>query len=229
MNAEELERRVISEEKRANPSFAPKIDAMLQQPGGQYLLSESITRAVANEFDPSCYPESKGEWVVVRRIMNEQVRYVADRIKEEVDAMPLEKKMEVVRAIARGEMQQFGNGMGEFGPWIELGTALFSGASQMYGSYVTSQAQQDVAKIRAEAAVQQAQLQLEIAQATQAIKTTVPKIQEYQLQQAAVSPAANGGIIATISQPVVAGIPLWAIPAGIAAIVAGYFLLRRRR
>lgn len=237
MKLSEISHRLIAEESRENPSFGRKLRSMIASPDGDYLLSVSARKAVANEFDPTLYPESRGEWIVLRRAMSEGAAAIAKRVRAEVDRLTLDQKMEKVRAIARGEMPQGYSGMGELGQaeaLIPIFGSLFSAGSSVYGSHVISEAQKDVAKIMAESEAQRLQLQLEIAQATQAIKQIVPKVQEYNAEQAeAESPelpttSTSSGATGIISRPVAFGIPLWAIPAGVGVLALAYFAFKKR-
>lgn len=240
MKLSEISHRLIAEEIKKNPIFGRKVRAMIASPDGDHLLSVSAKKAVANEFNPKLYPESRGEWVTLRRTMTELARSVPGMVKAEIDRMPFEAKMAVVRAIAEGQRPEIAvemDGLGELGQDIDLtpliGAIAGAGAS-VYSSYVTSSAQRDIEKIRAESAAQQTQLQLQIARATQAVRAT----QEAQDAAGYVPPAAttptatppstDSGVISTLTQPVVAGIPLWAFPVGLGVLGLVYFIIRRK-
>lgn len=222
---------LIAEESKANPAFGRRISSAMRPPGGERLVALSARKAIVNQLNPAMYPETKGEWMVLRRKAMQVVAAMPGIIDQMVSKMPLSAKLEAVRAISRGEKPTMVlSGMGELGQFEILGSIIGSIAgagSSIYGARVTSSAQRDIANIQANAAIQSAQAQVAIANAQAAIS----QAQAQQLTQAAniataQSPA--GFLTANVG----GGVPLWAIPAGLATLGIGaaiFFSFRRKR
>lgn len=222
---------LIAEESKANPAFGRRISSLLRQPGGERTVAISARKAIANQLDPKMYPETRGQWMVLRRKTMQVAAAMPAIVDQMVAKMPLSAKLEAVRAISRGEKPTMVlAGIGELGQFEILGSIIGSiagaGAS-IYGSKVTSSAQKDIAKIQADAAIQSAQAQVAIANAQAAIS----QAQAQQLTQAAniaTAQSPTGFLTADIG----GGVPMWAIPAGLATLGIGaaiFFSFRRKR
>lgn len=222
---------LIAEEARSDPAFGQKLVSMLRQPGGERLLSISARKAMANAFNPKLYPETKGQWDVLRRrahALAESMPGIVDKI---VSKMPFSEKMDAVRAIAQGEQPRMViAGMGELGQFEIIGSLISTVAGvggSIYNAKVTASAQQDIAKIQANAAIQGAQAQMAVANAQAAIEQA-KAAQLTQAAQIAQSTSPTGFLTKDIG----GGVPLWAVPAGIATLGIGaaiFFSTRKKR
>lgn len=222
---------LISEEARSDPAFGQKIVSMLRQPGGERLLSISARKAMANQFNPKLYPESRGQWGVLRRRAVALAEAMPGMVDKIVAKMPLSEKMDAVRAIAQGEQPRMVvAGMGELGQFEIIGSLISTVAGvggSIYNAKVTASAQQDIAKIQANAAIQGAQAQMAVANAQAAIEQA-KAAQLTQAAQIAQSTSPTGFLTKDIG----GGVPLWAVPAGIATLGIGaavFFATRKKR
>ena len=213
----QADRRQIAEEIKANPPFGAWIKAMLRDPDGERLVALSAQKAVANEFNPRLYPETKGQWVTLRRRAVELARSLPDVIDRELERVPFAEKMRIVRAIAAGRrpsVEVSVAGLGDLGQFEIIGTIVSSiagAASTVYTNRVTTSAQKDIAKIQATTAMKDLQAQISIADAQKAIAN---------------AQAAQGGGVLT--KDIGGGIPLWVLPVALGAIgVILYFVFKR--
>lgn len=205
---------LIEQESKANPAFGRRLASMLRQPGGEKDVALWAQKAIANQLNPALYPETKGQWPVLRRqttAIAESMPSVVDRL---VERMPFAEKMAAVRAIAEGDRPQLVMaGLSDLGQFEIIGSligAAAGAASSIYGAKVTASAQKDIAKIQANAAMQSAQAQMSIANAQAAIT----QAQAQQAQTLATSAAPAGFLTKDIG----GGVPVWAVPAGIAGL-----------
>lgn len=239
----EMDRKQIAEEMAANPRFAKRLGVMLAQPDGKRLVTLSAMRAVANAFNPALYPDSKGEWITLRRRALELARALPSIVEGEVEKMPFERKMDVVRAIAAGggvDVAVGVDGLADLG-FIDILAPIVSSiagaAANVYGAKVTASAQKDIAKIQAQAAMKDLETQMSIANAQQAIaaaqatqaQAAAQKAQaEAQVAQQRAAASSGGSVAAVLTKDVGGGIPLWTIPLALAGLgLILYFKLRR--
>ena len=212
----QADRRQIAEEIKANPPFGAWIKAMLRDPDGERLVALSAQKAVANEFNPRLYPETKGQWVTLRRRAVELARSLPDVIDRELERVPFAEKMRIVRAIAAGRrpsVEVSVAGLGDLGQFEIIGTIVSSiagAASTVYTNRVTTSAQKDIAKIQATTAMKDLDTQIKLAEAQKAV---------------AAAQAAQGGVL---TKDIGGGIPLWVLPVALGAIgVILYFVFKR--
>ncbi|MGH8895483.1 MAG: hypothetical protein ACRDZ4_00325 [Egibacteraceae bacterium] len=232
--ASDLDRRLIADEVRESAAFGKRLATMLARPGGEQLVVLSAKKAVANEFNPRLFPESRGEWTALRRRALAVVRAIPDIVEKEIDKLPFARKMQMVHAIARGEqpvLEARLPGMGDLGFLdIVLGLAgtLAGAASNIYSASITASAQKQIAAMQAKVAQQDIDAQMAIVQAQQAINAA----KVAQAQQAAVAagavPAAPGGFVQTLTADVGIGIPLWGLIAGVAGLGLVLYLKFRK-
>jgi hypothetical protein len=204
---------LIEQESKANPAFGRRLAAMLRLPGGEKDVAIWAQKAIANQLNPSMYPETKGQWPVLRRQTNAIAESMPAVVDTLVERMPLSEKMAAVRAIAGGDRPQMVMaGLGDLGQFEIIGSligAAAGAASSIYGAKVTASAQKDIAKIQANAAMQSAQAQMSIANAQAAIT----QAQASQAQALATSTPTG-----FLTQDIGGGVPVWAVPAGIAGL-----------
>lgn len=218
--------RQVQDEAKANPAFGRKLDSMLRQPGGEREVSISARKSIANQFNPSLYPESKGEWGVLRRRATALAESMPGIVQNIVDRMPLSEKMASVRTIAQGgEPRMVVAGIGELGQFEIIGSligAAAGAASNIYSASVTASAQKQIAQLQADTAMKSVQAQMAISNAAAAIQ------QAQAVQAAQQGPVAQAASFLT--QNIGGGIPVWAVPAAVGvAGVAIFFSTRRKR
>ncbi len=225
-----VDRKQIQEELSESPSFRPKLEAMLRLPDAERAVVLSAKRAVANEFNPKLYPETRGEWAALRKRSVALAGALPEIVDGIVERMPFEAKMATVRAIAAGERPQLVlAGMGDLGQFEIIGSIISSvagAASGIYGAKVTASAQKDIAKIQANAAMQSASAQIAMANAQSAIQQAQAQQMTAAAQQmTAASPAGF------LTQNIGGGVPFWAVPAALSALGLGvlvYFKTRKK-
>lgn len=239
----DLDRRLIAEESDADPVFGQKIKRALAQPGGAHAVSLSAKKAIANEFNPRLYPESRGQWKKLRRRANDLVRSMPDIVEKEVARLPFQTKMEMVRRIARGEHPTIVvgyEGMGDLGQFEIIASLIGSAAgaaSSIYGAKITAAAQTDIAKIQAQTAMKDLQTQIQLADAQKAITAaklaqTTAEVQKIEAQTAAIkagTTAAEVGTVAgTLTKDIGGGIPLWVLPMSLGVVgLVLYFIFKK--
>ncbi|MDD5305481.1 MAG: hypothetical protein PHS14_20465 [Elusimicrobia bacterium] len=208
---------LVEQESKANPAFGRKLSSILRQPGGERDLSIWARKVIANQLNPRMYPETKGEWPVLRRQTTAIAESMPSIVEKLVERMPLSEKMAAVRAIADGDTPQLVMaGLGDLGQFEIIGSligAAAGAASSIYGARVTASAQKDIAKIQANAAMQSASAQVAIANAQAAITQAQAK----QAEQLAVA-ASSSSPAGFLTQDIGGGVPGWAVPAGIAGL-----------
>lgn len=239
----DIDRRLISEEMEANPSFGKRLAATLRRPNGERLVALSAKKAIANEFDPTLFPESSGEWVRLRKHATELVKSIPGIVEREIDQLPFDTKMEMVRRIARGEHPTImigHEGMGDLGQFEIIASLIGSvagAASSIYGAKVTTSAQKDIAKIQAETAMKDLNTQMQIANAQQAINQAkvaqataeAQKIQAQTAQiKATTAQAEVGTLVGTLTKDIGGGVPLWVLPMALGVLgLVLYFVYRK--
>jgi hypothetical protein len=204
-----IDQRQIIEELNANPSFAPKLTAMLHHHDAARIVSASAKRAATNEMDGRSFPESKGEWLTLRKRLNLLVQDIPRAIEKQVSSMSPAQQNAALRAIAQGGRIDFQ--LGETEPakpagggdiWGGIIGGIAQAAGSIFGAKITADAQKKVASIAAQTQAQQAAGAQQIAQ------------QQALIDAARAKAAGGGGDIA--------GIPIWTIPLGLG--VLGFIL-----
>lgn len=223
-----VDQRQILDEIEANPSFGKKLEAWMRRPDGAKLISDSARRAVLNEMYPKEHPESRGQWVTLRKRFAEILRDIPAAVNSHVAKMTPEQRIAVVRTMARGGHIDFGLGAttapaltaptaGGGDIWGSLIGGIANAAASIYSAKITSDAQKDVAKIAANTAAQQAAAQQQIAANQAAI-------------EAARARAAGGTVVDPVTGQVIStggGFPLWIIPVALGVIgLILFFVLR---
>jgi hypothetical protein len=198
----EPDRTILLDEVKGNPAFCAKIvKCMETRPDWAHRISTAAKESIVNEMDPTKFPERKGDWPKLRERVREMADFVHKEVSRAADALTLPEKIQVVKKIARGDIQVKGlSGLGDLGQWdilASLAGSLISAGSSVYGAKVTADAQQDIAKINATAAMQNAQAQMAIANANAAIASAQTQIS---------SPISS--TISSLTTSTVAGIPV---------------------
>lgn len=217
-----VDQRQILEEVKENPSFGRRIQQMLHHRDGVKMVEASAKRAALNELDGRSFPESKGEWITLRRRLRVLVRDIPGAIEKGIEGMNLAEKTRALRALASGGGISLQMGAatapatttttapaGDI--WSSLISGIASAAGSVYAAKITSDTNKDIAKIQTQSATTQAAYASQIAQAQAALAAA----------QATSSGAAGGSV---------GGIPTWGLVLGAVAILGTifYFVTRGR-
>src|SRR5512136_1414439 len=219
----DTDRQIITEEAMADPKFADRLTETLSSPGGMDKVALCARRAVANEFDPRLFPESRGMWPRLRKLAVEMAKALPDIAEKEIDKLPFETKVALVKEVAAGRnpigMGFFGLAdLGQFEVIGSLISSLVGAGASIYNARLTSSTQKSIANIQAGAEMATLQAQIKIADAQKAVAEAQVQIETTQ------SP------IGALSKPVIGGIPLWAllVPAFLLVVGGTYFMARRK-
>lgn len=206
------DRELLSEEAVADPSFARRLEITLALPDGVKRIELSAQKAIMNELDPSLYPETRGTWKKLRSA-------VSDTVSSAVDLVKLPGFNKAVRKATVSTLHGLGNlGQDILGPILSALTVGIQAGTSIYTAHLQTTTARQIQQMQLDAQMAQLQAQQNIASAqravanAQAAQTGAPG----QVATAASDIAANvasaaSNMIDTISQPVVGGIPLWAI------------------
>lgn len=204
------DQQLIAEECQADPAFCARVQATLSLPNGPAILAASARRAVANEFNPSVYPETAGTWNQLRAAVRSTVNEISTQM-----SLP---------AVQKATMKGLGNlGQDDIGSIIgPIISAVAGAAGAVASAEVTASAQRQIASEtisanealiqaqEAEAASQAAMVNAQAAQ-TGAVGTNVSSI----VSTTAPIASAVSNVVSTLSQPVgSSGIPIWALLLG---------------
>ena len=239
----DIDHRLLREEAAANPAFGRKLERMMDRPDGHRLIDESVKRAVLNEMEGS-YPESKGEWPVLRRRLNEIVRYIPKAIDESLSTLSLEQKTRMLEAYAHGGVQVHAQ-MAEYpveslGQFAEIIGAVVTAASSVYGAKLQSDTQRAIAKIQAEGAAKSLDAQMSLAKAQMALQAA--QLKSIEQQTAAVEAgvplpgtpgakpgvkpvSAPSGVVGVLTKDIGGGIPLVVPVVGVLGTIL-YFVFK---
>lgn len=181
------DRQIVIDEANADPSFCAKlVRAMTTNADWAHLVAQSAKEAIVNELDPSRFGHRAGQW----RMLRERLRGILKDVPGLVD--------KIAKYRASGKQP----GLGQ---WDIIGTLVSSiggAAASIYGAQLQTDAQKDLARIQANAAMKAAQAQMAALQAQQAMNP-----------------------LSTLTSASVAGIPLMVIlPVAAAAI---YFATKK--
>lgn len=207
-----IDQRQILDEIEENPRFGKTLTAWLHAPGGAGKIALSSKRAILNELDGS-YPESKGEWITLRKRLRVILRELPVAIEREIGQMSLAQKTAALWAVAKGGKIDFQLSQFDFGAILSgvLTTAASAGAS-IYGSKLQADAAKQVAAIQASSVANQAAAQVQIANAQAALAAAQGRT--------ASGGSGGGGGGSTL---------MWAVPAGVGVLGLVLWLAMRGR
>lgn len=206
------DRELLTEEAASDPAFARRLEITLALPDGVRRVEMSAQRAILNELDPSLYPETRGTWRKLRAAVSDTVNSAGDLLK-------IPGFNQAVRKKAVSTLHGLGNlGQDIIGPILNALTAGIQAGTSIYINRQQTNLARDMQQAQIDAQMAQLQLQINIKNAqsavanAQAAQTGAPG----QVATAASDIATNvasaaSNMIDTISQPVVGGIPLWAV------------------
>lgn len=230
------DQRQMIEEMDANPKFGEKLTAMLHDRNAVPLVMQSAKRAILNELNPKEHPESRGEWLTLRKRFNVLVRDLPGTIDKQVKAMTPGQRMAVVKAIAQHGVPSLQLGATTPTPtapapapagdmWGSIIGGIAQAAGTIYAAKITTDAQKDVAKIQATTQQQTLAMQQQMAQGQAAIDAAraaaggVPSMVMGPGGQMIPNPAASGSGSTLV----------WAIPAGLGVLgLVLYFVFKSR-
>lgn len=193
------DRKVVEDEINGSPEFAKKIQRILDK-GGPHAVAESAKRAFLNELDPKEYPETAGEWPILRESTRKLLVALPKAIKEVVDETPLEEKLKIVEKIGQGKKLHFTlqdfpvesvMGLGQFEVIGSIVSAVAGAGSAVYGAKITADTQKAIAKIQAETQLKQLNVSMTLAKAQAAVQSAQVKIVD-DIQTGKI-PAGTGG------------------------------------
>lgn len=214
----EPDRQAVAEEAESNRAFRASLVRISKHPGWEHKVSQSAKCALLNEIDPSKCRDYAGKWGRLRSRLRKLLDEIPAQVDRSISSMTFPEKMEVVRKVASGRRPGPSlSGLGELGQWDIISSLVGSvsgAAANVYTARVTTEAQKDIAKIQASAAMQDAQTAMSIQNAQASINA------------AKTAQAGMFGPISSMVSATVGGIPVWiiAIPALGAAV---WFLFKK--
>jgi hypothetical protein len=215
-----IDQRQIMEEIEENPAFGRKVTAALHRHGGHKALAASAKRAILNELNHKEHPESKGEWVTMRRRLRVLLRDLPAAINKQVDSMTLRQKTAALMALARGGAPNLQ--LGAEAPvassgsmWGDVIGSVVKAAAGIYTAKLDSSTQKSISKINYQSEAAQAAGAAQIAQAQAALAAA----QAAQAAQASGGWGGGGGGGSTL---------LWAVPAGLGVLGLIVYLVMKK-
>jgi hypothetical protein len=203
------DRQVLVEETDADPEFCRIVARMMAtDPQWDHNISASAKAAAENEINPS--KGKKGGWPRLRARVRDLISHVADQAVQAAARLTPEERFLTVKQLSSGQLRlktPAMSGLGDLGQWDIIGSLvgnLVGVGAGIYGATVTADAQKDIAKLQANAAMQNAQAQIAIANANAAIANAQVQI---------ANPVSSA--MSTLTTSSIAGIPV-IIPVGIA-------------
>lgn len=217
----EGDRLLLLEETAADPVFCKFVATVMRKdPNWVHHLSDSAKAAAMSVLDPSKQHGGKHAWPMLRARVRTLAADVANQATRLASQLTPAERFQTVKMIAAGGLRQpQSKGLGDLGQWDIIGSlvgSLATAGANLYGAKVTSDAQQDIAKIQATAAMQSAQAQIAMAQANAAIANA-------QVQTS--NPITS--TLQSMTSATVAGIPV-IVPVLGAVAVALFFIFGRK-
>jgi len=198
----EGDRILLLEETAADPVFCRFVATVMRtRPNWAHELSDSAKAAAASVLDPTKDFGGKTGWPILKARVRALASDVANQATRLAAQLTPAERFAVVKRIAAGEFRApKTKGLGDLGQWDIIGSlvgSLATAGANLYGARVTTEAQQDIAKIQASAAMQTAQAQIAMAQANAAIANAQVQVS---------NPVTS--TLASMASSTVAGIPV---------------------
>jgi hypothetical protein len=226
------DRRLIAAEAASDPAFARKLSAMLSLPDGEQRVVMYARKAVLNELNPASYPETRGQWPKLRSAVSKLIVELPRAITDIIDRMPVDQRIAAISKIRETGDVAGVLGLGDLGQWEIIGQlvgAVAGAATSVYNTRLQAttskqiadmQLQANMAQIKAQEDMAQAQIAISNAQVAQALKATLPAPIAGAAQSAisalpAVLQGPVSSVVAAISTDIGGGIPLWLPALGI--------------
>jgi gas vesicle protein len=201
------DRELIRSEAEADPVFAKRLWVTLSMPDGEKRVALSARKAVANEFDPKLYPETRETWKKLRATVRDLVEFAANSVRG-IDFGPEIRKAAVSRL----------HGLGELGQWDIIGSivgAVAGAASNIYTANLQASTTRQIQSEQLAAQMAQIQAQESMARAQAAMANAQIAQTGAPGQVASATSGIASNVMDTLSQPIVGGIPLWAVLLGV--------------
>jgi len=221
----EGDRQILIEETSADPVFCKFVAKIMATfPDWDQKLSASARAAAMSVLDQSKGPESKHAWPRLRARVRALAQDVANQARQLASKTTPAERFALVKRIAAGEFRvpksvKGLDGLGNLGFFDILGPligSLAEAGAGLYGSMITNDAREDIAKIQASAAMQTAQAQIAMAQANTAIANAQVQVS---------NPITS--TLQSMTSATVAGIPI--IVPVLGAVALGLFLIFGRK
>lgn len=181
------DRQVLIDECAADPAFCARVArCMTKNPNWGHVIATSAKEAIANEMNPSAFPERAGTWPRLRA-----------RARQLVDAV----SVEFAKGYVPIPMKKL-SGLGGLGQWdiiASLVGTIGTAAANVYMGGVQNRAQVDLQRDQANAAIAAAQAQMNAINAAGGMNATI----------ASANPISS--VIQTVTSATVAGIPVLAL------------------
>ena len=197
------DRQIVVEETSADPVFCRFVAKLMEtQPDWAHRLSASAKAAADSVLNPSKRYGGQHAWPKLQARVRELSNEVAQQAQRLAAQLTPAERFALVKRIAAGEFRvpKDLRGLGDLGQWDIIGSlvgSLATAGASLYGAKVTANAQEDIAKLQASAAMQGAQAQIAIAQAQASIAQA----------QAQVSSSISSAV-SSLTSTTVAGVPI---------------------
>ncbi len=210
------DRLLIRREASADPRFARKVAQMLREPDGEEKVAIFAKQAILNELDPRQFPETRGYWTLLRTTARKIVDELPAAIARGVAKMTPAEREHAAQMVKAGGTPLLVPNIGELGQFEIIGSlvgAVAGAASSIYGNYLMTSTQKQIASMQLDA--QQKQLDAQIAMANAQIAMSNAKAA--QAAEASILPAAIVQPVQAVASALsteVAGLPLWLLILG---------------
>lgn len=213
------ERQLIAQELAASGSFEKHLAKLARSSNPCEAIGNDALKAIANEFDPNEFPETVGQWKVLRGTIRDVVGNLHSVLMDSVNGLTPSQRQALIDSIMSGDFSVIGLGAadapaaasgGDFLTTLigTLGTSL----TTIYGTKLQADAQQDIAKINAQTAQQNA--------------AAVQAQAQLQQQALAAQQMMSGSVGMNTS---VGGIPVWALAAGGVGVIGLILLMALKK
>lgn len=222
----ESERKLIAQELATSDSFKKHFSNLLRASDPVKAIGEDAMKAVVNEFNSKDYPETKGQWQVLRGTIRNVVGNIHSMLVESAKDLTPSERQRLIDSITAGDFTSIGLGADAAAPVPAAGGDFLSSLigtlgtslTTIYGAQLQAHAAQNIAQINAQSAQNQAAAAQQTAQLQQ--------------QMAAAQAAMSGGSSSVSSgfmTGTVGGIPTWALAAGGVGIVGLILLMALKK
>lgn len=141
------DQRHLLREMNRSPEFGRELARIFSQPEPLAALHQSSMRAALNELDPSRYPESTGQWLVLRHEIRQLGKVLPKVLKEIAEGLTFKEKLVLLDALKAGQGLHIGmsgmEGMGFLGPLLGV---VLPAIISVGGGFLTANIQAKVTK-----------------------------------------------------------------------------------
>jgi len=208
------EQKLITQELAASTSFANHFASLLHASNPVKAIGNDAMKAIANEFNPRDYPETRGRWEILRRTIRNVVGHYRSTLMDSINNLTPSERQRLIASIAAGDFSAIGLSDAAAPDFLtSLVNTLGSSLTTLYGAKLQGDAAKDIAKINAQSAQNTAAAAQQAAQMQQQMAAA---------QAAMYGGAAGGG--SSSAPGSIGGIPTWAVATGGVGLV-GLILL----